>query len=273
MNLYENLATQAITSFFYQEPVWKKEVLYDFLLSPFKLSTFDIVEVKTQDHFKESIPDFTIITKDGKRIRYEVKINNSGLIFSEQKENTRDAYLIRKNYYFRNEIPIAPDKILFWEDLFELIDQKGATKDFERFCMIPEYMHEDIHTLLLTPHEVAMLYSKDTIIAVYGMKEKVKKLCENFLDNNEFRYRKGNPQDDENGIGYYFDEKDGEKREFFIGLSPHEDKFFSVAKRIEGANDSWDFFELDKEILAKCTTDDKLQEEFNKNVEDVIGKI
>ena len=275
MNLYENLATQAITSFFYQEPMWKKEILYGFLIKPFGLQISDIIEVKTQDNLKDSIPDFTIITKNGESIRFEVKINNSGLTTSELRKDTRDAYLIRKNYYFRNEIPIESEKILFWEDLFEVIDQKGATKDFERLCMIREYMHEYIHTLLLTPHEVAMLYSKDTIIAVYKMKEKVKKLCENFLDANEFRFNKGNHQDDEYGIGYYFDEKDGKKRNFFIGLSPHEveDKFFSVAKLIEGSNDSWDYFKIDKEILAKCTTEEDLQEEFNRKAEEVIKNI
>jgi len=30
---------------------------------------------------------------------------------------------------------------------------------------------------------------------------------------------------------------------------------------------------LDKEILAKCNTEEELQQEFNKNIEDVMLKI
>lgn len=36
------------------------------------------------------------------------------------------------------------------------------------------------------------------------MKEKLKKLCENFLSVNESIYQMGSFQDDEYGIGYYF---------------------------------------------------------------------
>lgn len=63
------------------------------------------------------------------------------------------------------------------------------------------------------------------------------------------------------------------KRHFFIGFSPYEEKYFSIAKRIDETTDSWVFFELDKEILAKYDTDEQLQEAFNKNVESVLGNI
>lgn len=273
MNIYENLATQALTSFFYKEPLWKKELLYNFLVKPFKLQFSDITDVKTQDNLKESIPDFTIETKKGERLRFEVKINDSGLTQAERNDSTRDAYLIRKNYYYLTDIPVSKDKILYWEDLFAIIDQKDATKDFSRFDLLREYMNEDIHTNLLTPHEVAMLYSKDTIIAVYRMKEKVKNLCNTFLDERKSLYKKKQAQDNEFGIGYYFDEIKNEKRHFFIGFSPYEEKYFSIAKRKDKTTDSWDFFELDKEILAKYDTDEQLQEAFNKNVESVLGNI
>ena len=272
MNIYENLATQAITSFFYNEALWKKEIVFDFLLKPFNLQLSDIAEVKAQDNLKETVPDFTIVTKDAKTLRYEVKTNNSGLTISELEQNTRDAYLIRKNYYSLTEIPIPKDKILFWEDLFESIDKKGATKDFARFDLIREYMCEDIHTLLFTPHEVAMLYSPDTIIAVYEMKEKLLKICRKFLDVNVTKYEyKKTPDDNEYGIGYYFKKKGELKYDLFIGLSPHAEKYYSIAKYI--SDDTWDCFDLDKEILAKCNTEEELQQEFNKNVEDVMLKI
>lgn len=69
MNIYENLATQAITSFFYNEALWKKEIVFDFLLKPFNLQLSDIAEVKAQDNLKETVPDFTIVTKDAKTLR------------------------------------------------------------------------------------------------------------------------------------------------------------------------------------------------------------
>ena len=271
MNIYENLATQAIISFFYNEALWKKEIVFDFLLKPFNLQLSDIAEVKAQDNLKETVPDFTIVTKDAKSLRYEVKINNSGLTISEYDKDTRDAYLIKKNYSFRKKILIPEDKILFWEDLFETIDKKGATTDFARFDLIREYMCEDIHTLLFTPHEVAMLYSRDTIIAVYEMKKKLLEICKKFLDANVTKYEyKKTPDDNKYGIGYYFKKKGEPEYDLFIGLSLYAEKYYSIAKYISG--DTWDYFELDKEILAKCNTEE-LQQEFNKNVEDVLLKI
>lgn len=273
MNIYENLATQALTSFFYKEPLWKKELLYNFLVKPFKLQFSDIADVKTQDNLKGSIPDFTIETKKGERLRFEVKINDAKLTQAERNDSTRDAYLIRKNYCYLKDIPVSKDKILYWEDLFAIIDQQDATKDFSRFVLLREYMNEDIHTNLLTPHEVAMLYSKDTIIAVYRMKKKVKNLCNTFLDERKSLYKNKKYQDNEFGIGYYFEEKKNKKRHFFIGFSPYEEKYFSIAKRKNETTGSWVFFELDKEILAKYDTDEQLQEAFNKNVESVLGNI
>ena len=228
MNIYENVATQAITSFFYNEPLWKKEFLFNFLLKPLRLKYSSIKDVITQDNLKETVPDFTIITKDGREFYYEIKINNSDLTPSERNKKTRDVYLIRRNYSHRNEIPFSKNeddqkRIIYWEDLFEEIDKIGATKDFARLDLIREYMHEDIYTNLLTPHEVAMLYSPQTVSAVYTLSNKILQICKSFLDSNnkEYVYEEcrnqeyNNPQQDNEGIGYYFDEKKGKRRHFF----------------------------------------------------------
>ncbi len=290
MTIYENVATEAIASFFYHEPLWKKEILFNFLLKPFELTVYDIIDVSTQDNLKGTIPDFTITTKN-ENIKFEVKINAVGLTLSEGQNNTRDAYLIRKNYYYINDIPVDKKYIFFWEDLFELIDKKGAMKEFARLALVREYMKEPEYTLLLTPHEVAMFYSPETIGAVYSMSAKFLKLCKNFLDknNNIYEYKESvseqklNPQHDENGIGYYFNEKNGKKRTFFIGLSPQVDKdyYYSIALLLkdnrENKNwhieDDYAFFSLDKEILAKFDSEKDLQEEFNKNAEEVLKSI
>ncbi|MBQ1971340.1 MAG: hypothetical protein II223_02740, partial [Treponema sp.] len=293
MNIHENVATQALTTFFYQEPLWKKEILYNFLLSPFKLKLQDIEKVITQDNLKETIPDFTIITKDGREIRYEVKINDAALTFSEKDKNNRDAYLIRKNYKYYEQIPVSEEKILRWEDLFAAIDKVGASKDFARLDLVREYMREEINTLLLTRHEVAMLYSPKTIISVYSMSEKILGLCKNFLDSNndsytyEIKSNKDfeNPQQDGNGIGYYFNEVNDPQRYFFIGLSPvvkSEEYCFSIALQINKditvkkewyVEKDYAYFPLVKEILSKYDNDEKQQEEFNKNVISVLNSI
>lgn len=281
MNIHENVATQAIASFFYHEALWKKEILFNFLLEPYEEIFFeDIESVTVQDNLKSTIPDFTIITKANKRIRYEVKINNVGLTKSETDEKNRDVFLIRKDYSRINEIPEKCKK-LYWDDLFKIIDEKGATKDFAKLDLIREYINYS--SILLTPHEVAMLYSPETVTGVYSMSEKVLNLCKSFLDSNSKLYKKCTPppQQNENGIGYYFAETKEKKRNFFIGLSPtiSDKKYsFSIALELE-ENMNYDstlqeggyaFLPLNKEILSKYDSDDELQEAFNKNVEEVI---
>ena len=282
MTIYENVATEAIASFFYHEPLWKKEILFNFLLEPFDLKFYDIIDVSTQDNLKGTIPDFTIKTENEK-IKFEVKINDAALTFSEGQKDTRNAYLIRENYYYINDIPVDKKYIFFWEDLFELIDKKGAMKEFARLALVREYMKEPELKLLLTPHEVAMFYSPETIRAVYTMKEKILKLCENFVDSHSDLYEKQSPQDDECGIGYVFTEKKNQKRTFFIGLSPVVDNnyYYSIALELKDnqKNKNWyiydehAYFSLDKEILAKFDSEKDLQEEFNKNAEEVLKSI
>ena len=55
MNIHENVATQALTSFFYHEALWKKEILFNFLLQPFDLKLADVKDVITQDNLKETL--------------------------------------------------------------------------------------------------------------------------------------------------------------------------------------------------------------------------
>ena len=289
MTIYENVATEAIASFFYHEPIWKKEILFNFLLKPFDLNVNDINDVVTQEKLNGTTPDFTIITKDNKRFRYEVKINHDDLTPSERRKDSRDVYLIRKNYSHYDEIPFSKNekgkKILYWEDLFEIIDKLGATKDFSRLDLVREYMHEEVHTLLLTPYEVAMLYSPETVAAVYTLSNKILSLCKAFLDSHSKDYEYNeckrqdftNPEQDELGIGYYFKEKKGKKRDLFIGLDlTTPETAWSIGINQPDGSYKNDIYTLDKEILAKCSssgTDEKLQEEFNKNAEEVMKRI
>lgn len=294
MNLYENAATEAIASFFYHEPRWKNEILFDFLLEPFGYDFKNVKDVTTQDVLKGTIPDFTMQLEDdkGKRsVCFEVKINNDGLTEAEKKDRSRDAFLIRKNYIHVKDIR-SECKILYWEDLFEKIDKKGAMKEFARLALIREYMNEPENTLLLSPMEVAMLYSPETIAAVYTMSKKVLTLCKNFLDANSGKYEYSesnaknwkNPEQYEKGIGYYFNTKDG--KDLFIGISPQclSKYSFSVALDINSENeflkskyeyvaDGYAMFPLDREILAKYSSEKDLQEAFNKNAEEVLKTI
>lgn len=286
MNIYENAATEAIRSFFDNEPRWKNEILFNFLLEPFNLKLDDIEKIETQNYLKGTIPDFTVKTKNNGALKFEVKINNVGLTSSEKGEKNRDAFLIRKNYIHIKDIrPTC--KILYWEDLFERIDKKGAMTEFARLALVREYMEEPENTLLLSQMEVAMLYSPDVISSVYSMSDKVLSLCEKFLDSNSIKqkYVKCDPQQDEYGVGYYFDTKDG-KHGLYIGLSLKvpENYYFSIALWLDGKNEDeikkyeytdkeYAYFPLDKTILAKHTSEEDLQEAFNKNAEEALKKI
>lgn len=287
MNIYENVATQAITSYFYKEPFWKKKIIFNFLLNPFGLHIEDIQDVITQDYLKETIPDFTIITHEKKRIRFEVKINDDPLTDSESDNNTRDAFLICKNYKYKDKIPIK--NLLFWEDLFEIIDKLEATKDFGRLDLVREYIKDSIHTLILNSYEAVMFFSPEGIKATYSMAEKITKLCLFFLESKNFSDIK--TKNDIFQIGCFFSNWN-----YFIGLSPSikkSDYLFSLSVAIpKGKIDLlhkiieeqggyiesdgkyyWAYFPLNKEILIKYESEAEMKREFNKNADSVFYKI
>ena len=284
MNLYENAATQAIATFFHREPLWKKEILFNFLLEPFGLKLENIKDVVTQNSLQGTIPDFTIKTSD-RDIHFEVKINDATLTPSEREEATRDAFLVRANYAHLSELP-KKTKVLYWEDLFRRIDKQGATKEFARLVLVREYMRDGEHTLLFTPHEVAMIYSPDTIAAIYTMSEKVLELCDQFLgslDSNA--YTRGAQQQNQWGIGCYFNGIHGKKREFFVGISPMvpQKYSFSVALKLDRSckdkledcytDEEWAYFPLDREILARNTSEEELKKQFNEEAKRVLDGI
>lgn len=284
MNLYENAATQAIATFFHREPLWKREILFNFLLAPFDLKLENIKDVVTQNSLQGTIPDFTIKTSNGD-IHFEVKINDAALTPSERMEGTRHAFLVRENYAHRSEIPEGT-KTLYWENLFRCIDKQGATKEFARLVLVREYMRDGEHTLLFTPHEVAMFYSPDTIAAVYTMSEKVLNLCDQFLNSLDSNaYSTGARQQNKWGIGCYFNGILGRKREFFVGISPMVPKeySFSVALKLDGkykdkhegyyTDDEWAYFPLDREILARNTSEEELKKQFNEEAKRVLDGI
>lgn len=285
MNLYENAATQAIATFFHREPLWKKEILFNFLLAPFNKKLENIKDVVTQNSLQGTIPDFTIKTAE-RDFHFEVKINNAALTAAERKAGSRDAFLVSNRYAYRSEIPLPDDMILFWEDLFEIIDKQGATNEFARLVLVREYMRDGEHTLSLTPHEVAMFYSPNTIAAVYTMSEKVLELCNQFLNSLDSNaYKIGKEQQDHLGIGYYFDGIHGKQRKFFIGISPAVpmEYSFSVALRLDegykNQSNNWytdgeyAYFPLDREILARNTSEEELKKQFNEEAKRVLDGI
>lgn len=289
MKTYENDAIEAIVRFFDKEPVWKKEVLFNFLLEPFHLDLKDIKDVIPQDNQKGTISDFSIITNDDKKIRFEVKIKNTRLPDYETKKDARDAFLIRKNYPHMDKIP-GTAKILYWDDLYEKIDTMGAKEDFTRLDLVRdiEFSHEvsllPRLCLYFSPHEVAMLYSPKTVAAVYKMSVKVIELCKKFFDAHKDLYEPIYALQGEGGIGYRFNDKKAKRDGCFMGLAPFvedEDYCFAVAVDLGEYPDTmadykyggWAYFPLDKEILAADEPEVDVQERFNKNVEEVLGSI
>ena len=136
MNIYENVATEAIVLLFKTAAVWKKRLVFNFLLKPFKKEFEDIADVESQESLKGSRPDFTITLNNGEKKHFEVKINNADLTDSERKKGTRDAFLVKADYEHRDEIPLEEEYVLTWDDLFNLIDKNEATSDFAMFDLL-----------------------------------------------------------------------------------------------------------------------------------------
>ncbi len=66
--------------------------------------------------------------------------------------------------------------------------------------------------------------------------------------------------------------KKGKKRDFFIGLDlTVPEKAWAIGLNV--APNEYKNYVLDKEILAKTNTEEDLQEQFNRNVEEVIKNI
>lgn len=162
MNIYENLATEILVSIFKTSAYWKKEIVFNFLLNPFKKNIEDIKDVTSQETLKDTKPDFTIHLKDKKEIHFEVKINNAELTTSEKKENSRDAFLIMSDYIHRENIPLKTEYILTWEDFFDEIDKKEAMPCFEELSLLRNCLfgtNKDLDMEFLTQ----FLYSKDYV--------------------------------------------------------------------------------------------------------------
>lgn len=162
MNIYENLATEIIVSIFKTSAYWKKEIVFNFLLKPFKKNIEHIKDVTSQETLKDTKPDFTIHLKDKKEIHFEVKINNAELTTSEKKENSRDAFLIMSDYIHRENIPLKTEYILTWEDFFDEIDKKEAMPCFEELSLLRNCLfgtNKDLDMEFLTQ----FLYSKDYV--------------------------------------------------------------------------------------------------------------
>lgn len=144
MNIYENVATEAMVLLFKTAAVWKKRLVFNFLLEPFeqnddpkkKIKFEDIADVESQETLKGSRPDFTITLNNGEKIHFEVKINDDGLTDSERKKGTRNAFLVKADYAHWDEIPLEEEYVLTWDDLFNLIDENEATSDFAMFDLL-----------------------------------------------------------------------------------------------------------------------------------------
>lgn len=173
MNLYENAATEAIVLLFKKGKLWQKELVFDFLLKPFGKCFSDIDNITSQDTMKGTIPDFTIELKNKAKIKYEVKINDVGLTDSEKRGKTRNAFLVKEGYAHLNEIRKEirdSGHVLFWDQLFKLIDEKEATNEFEildlvRHSMFGNVTNKDYEFLskFLYSEEVIKVQLKETL--------------------------------------------------------------------------------------------------------------
>ncbi|GEM_PF-6637751 len=204
MTIYENTATLVLQNYLspvgnIEEAGWKGEVLFNFLIKPFnsefskddfpdhytrqpswcrypprddRFSYGDVSEVLTQEQLTGTVPDLTIRLKNGRSIRYEIKINDAELTGSESTENTRDAFLILKKYRYEKQIPESAKK-LYWEDLFREISEHGGLRSFEALDIVRRHLGIREQTLTLSRMEVAKMYKRNDVIAVFDMIRKL----------------------------------------------------------------------------------------------------
>ena len=204
MTIYENTATLVLQNYLspvgnIEEAGWKGEVLFNFLIKPFnsefsiddfpdhytrqpswcrypprkdRFSYGDVSEVLTQEQLTGTVPDLTIRLKNGRSIRYEIKINDAELTDPESTENTRDAFLILKKYRYEKQIPKKAKK-LYWEDLFREISEHGGLRSFEALDIVRRHLGIREQTLTLSRIEVAKMYKRNDVIAVFDMIRKL----------------------------------------------------------------------------------------------------
>ena len=132
MTVLENTATTTIVNLFNstQRENYKAKAVFDFLLKPFGKNFEDIIEITEQQEDEiGSIPDFNIYCEDNKPpYKFEVKIRDSALTEKELHPKARDAFLITYDYKEKDNIR-SSKQILFWEDLFDLLDHQGIVID------------------------------------------------------------------------------------------------------------------------------------------------
>ena len=107
------------------------------------------------------------------------------------------------------------------------------------------------------------------IKAIYGLSAKIQKLVKEFLIKNEINDI-GDPQNNENQIGYYFD--NGNK---FLGISPKEKSTNSFSLAVYNNNKKiYDFFPLSaKEELFYKFLLSETQEEQQNNFNELANKV
>lgn len=132
MKQFEDNATKSLALILNHSYRAKKKLIFDFLVQhhkeKFKFENFDSAE--THAKLNGSIPDLILHfsgTDDVYRI--EVKDKDSQLTDSERDRTNRDVFLIPKDYSYEKDIPVV-EKI-YWEDLFEQIDDEFDGLQFE----------------------------------------------------------------------------------------------------------------------------------------------
>lgn len=136
MKLLENTATTTIVNLFnsHQRENYKAKLVFDFLLTAVtnEYRFEDINSVTEQESNEEgtSIPDFVINFGQRTERRYEVKINNAPLTEAERVPGNRHVFLVPRDYtYIDNIKDELRAEILFWEDLFDLLDEHNVVID------------------------------------------------------------------------------------------------------------------------------------------------
>lgn len=196
------------------------------------------------------------------------------LDIAESKKNTelgKDEY----NFYFLEGWYFIPLKSLNKKRIFTINNLKEL---FSKKYIKKIDLSEIDKLKKLSPES-----QNNALLLIILLKDIIETL---FYKNKDFEL--GNYQNTEYGIGYYFKEKQRQKREFFIGLNTNlelkaKSYWFSIAVDLNKVNkkDGWyldydekyAYFKIEKDNLINCKNKDELRENLTNEIQRIINLI
>ena len=200
-------------------------------------------------------------------------VNNNYILSFDIAENEKNTEIGKKDFYFWEGWYFIP---------FDKHEQEMLTiKDF-KICFPKKYLNKIDFTALEELNKI----KADKLIDAFVLLNILNETYDTIFEENEY-YIKGDPQNNDCGIGLYFDEKLTSNRKFFIGVNPNlKDKkfWFSLALDITqnikikpewycDEDKEYAYFPIRKEELCKCESRKELIKTLSLEIDKIIKSI